>query len=155
MIGKQFEISSEREMISLGLQMSIRILEGTTVFLRGELAAGKTTFVRGWMRGRDYDGAVKSPTFTIVESYEMTIPPVHHFDLYRLAGELELELIGIDEYFVPGTDVLIEWPEKCRAVLPKPDLEIEYQFADEGRLVEIRTENPKLYSVVEEIDLIT
>ena len=132
--------------------MSIRMLEGITVFLIGALAAGKTTFVRGWMRGRDYGGAVKSPTFTIVESYEMTVPPVHHFDLYRLAGGTELELIGIDEYFVPGTDVLIEWPENCSVVLPKPDLEIDYQFVDRGRVVEIRTENPTLYSIIDEID---
>ena len=154
MNSKQFTIVSEEAMISLGLQMSVRIHGGITVFLRGPLAAGKTTFARGWLRGRDYDGAVKSPTFTIVESYEMTSPPVHHFDLYRLAGGLELELIGIDDYFANGTDVLIEWPERGAEVLPKPDLEINYEIIDEVRVVKICTNNRTLYSLVESIDLV-
>lgn len=95
-----------------------------TVYLSGELAAGKTTLARGYMRGLGHTGAVKSPTFTLVESYELNGRAVHHFDLYRLEDAEELEYIGLDEYFDAGADCLVEWPERGAGALPSPDLDI-------------------------------
>ena len=107
------------------------------VFLRGELGAGKTTLVRGLMRGFGYNGAVKSPTFTLVEPYESDEYHVYHFDLYRLADPEELEFVGLEDYLAADltstTLVLIEWPERGGASLPCPDIEIDLEVTGPAR----------------------
>lgn len=110
---------------------------GVVIHLHGDLAAGKTTFTRGYLRGLGHAGAVKSPTFTLVESYDLAGRAVHHFDLYRLAGAAELEFIGIEEYLDSGADCLFEWAERGAAVLPPPDLSVRLTVTDDGRAVEV------------------
>ncbi len=113
-----------------------------TIFLSGNLAAGKTTLARGYLRQLGHRGAVKSPTFTLVESYELNGRAVHHFDLYRLEDSEELEYIGLDEYFEAGADCLVEWPERGTGALPVPDLHIRLEVRGEVRqaLVTAETE---------------
>ena len=111
---------------------------GQRLWLSGPLAAGKTTFARGYLRGLGFEGAVKSPTFTLVETYRLATGTVHHFDLYRLADPAELEFIGIDDYFDVGADVLVEWPERGADCLPAPDLEIAIEPSGRSRDVRIR-----------------
>jgi tRNA threonylcarbamoyladenosine biosynthesis protein TsaE len=135
----KFELTSEKEMLGLGARLS-RLLHGEgVVHLSGGLGAGKTTLCRGILRAMGHSGAVKSPTFTLVEPYQISGSEVYHFDLYRLADPGELEYIGIDEYFGNNKLCLIEWPEKAIGYLPQHDLEIIIDVLGEKRIIGVRS----------------
>lgn len=107
----------------------------TVVFLHGQLGAGKTTLVRGYLRAAGYSGTVKSPTYNLVEEYSVNGRKIFHFDLYRLNDPEELEYIGINDYFNQAGVCFIEWPDKGAGFLPAPDLEITLALHENGRLV--------------------
>ncbi|WP_372925154.1 tRNA (adenosine(37)-N6)-threonylcarbamoyltransferase complex ATPase subunit type 1 TsaE [Marinobacter sp.] len=110
---------------------------GLVVFLEGNLGMGKTTLSRGIMRGLGHEGAVKSPTYTIVEPYEHLAPPTYHFDLYRLGDAEELEYMGIRDYFQGRNLCLIEWPERGQGILPEPDLLVRLDKSGDGRIARV------------------
>ena len=135
----KFELKSEEEMFGLGATLA-RLLKGEGVIhLSGGLGAGKTTLCRGILRAMGHSGAVKSPTFTLVEPYQISDSEVYHFDLYRLADPGELEYVGIDEYFGKNKLCLIEWPEKAIGHLPRHDLEITIDVLGEKRIIDVRS----------------
>ena len=109
--------------------------EGWTVLLRGELGAGKSTLVRGFLTALGHEGPVPSPTYTLVEPYELRGIRVFHADLYRLGGEEELYFLGDDE-FARGL-TLVEWPERAPSFATRADLEISLGYAAEGRLATV------------------
>ncbi len=119
----KFIINSEEEMEALGARLAAQYPIGT-IYLQGELGAGKTTLVRGWLRARGHKGTVKSPTYTLIEPYELAGRQIYHFDLYRLNDPQELENIGARDYFRPDSLCLIEWPERGESYLSPPDLRI-------------------------------
>jgi tRNA threonylcarbamoyladenosine biosynthesis protein TsaE len=107
------------------------------VYLEGELGTGKTTLVRGLLRGLGYRGRVRSPTYTLVEPYPDTPCPVFHLDLYRLADPEELEWLGLRDLLSRPALLLIEWPERGAGSLPTADLRILIRHAGSGREVEL------------------
>ena len=140
-------------MEQLGANVAAQADRDIRIYLSGELAAGKTTFARGYVCRRGHLGAVKSPTFTLVESYQFDRRSVHHFDLYRLEDAQELEYIGLDEYFTHGADCLIEWPEKGFGALPTADLAIRLAVIGKARDVEIRSQSEYGSKVLKLIEL--
>ena len=105
------------------------------VFLQGDLGAGKTTLVRGFLRAAGYTGTVKSPTYTLVEEYQINGRTIVHFDLYRLTDPEELEWMGIRDYFDQDCVSFIEWPDRGKGFLPEPDKVITLSSEGTGRLL--------------------
>lgn len=128
-------LADEEAMVAFGERLST-VSEGRgVVFLQGDLGMGKTTLCRGVLYGFGHKGAVKSPTYTLVEPYDVGGKQVYHFDLYRLADPEELEYLGIRDYFDSESLCLIEWPDKGRGILPKPDLTLEIDIEGRGRQI--------------------
>jgi tRNA threonylcarbamoyladenosine biosynthesis protein TsaE len=130
-------LPDEEATLAFAARLQTTLPPGYVVFLHGNLGAGKTTLVRGYLRAAGYQGTVKSPTYTLVEEYPLADRTVYHFDLYRLNDPEELEWMGIRDYFRPDSLCFVEWPEKGEGFLPSPDLEIYLEPEDTGRRLRI------------------
>ncbi len=163
------QIIDENAMAELGAKLAHAVIPGSIIYLDGDLGAGKTTLVRGFLRSQGHKGAVKSPTFTVVEPYSLDCSKfynynelegvsklndnkspitdskskqkVYHFDLYRLEDPEELEYIGIRDYLDGQSIALVEWAEKGDGVLPRADLIIKIIHQSHGRKVELLSQS--------------
>ncbi len=132
-----FTALSDKDMMKIGESLIPLCQAPCVIFLKGDLGAGKTTLVRGFLRGLGYQGPVKSPTYTLVEQYEINEKTIVHFDLYRLQDPEELALMGIRDYFNEKNICFIEWPQQGLNFLPPPDVFCEISFLDPGREIKI------------------
>src|SRR5690348_13947316 len=128
--------SEETSMQHYAASLAHSIHKPCVIFLSGMLGAGKTTFVRGFLRALDFHGAVKSPSFSLVEEYHLKNQWIYHFDFYRIHNSKELAGIGLRDYLSEGI-LLIEWPEHALDVLPTPDLHYHIDIVELGRKVSV------------------
>lgn len=128
---------NEQETVLLGAKLWHLLPPDCLLFLSGGLGAGKTTLMRGLLRSAGHKTAVKSPTYTLVEEYELPATKLYHFDLYRVRGAEELEWIGMQDYLAEPSLCCIEWPENGKGFLPTPDLTITLSTTANGRLAQI------------------
>lgn len=132
-----------------------RVLSGRggVVYLLGDLGAGKTTLARGLLRALGVSGAVRSPTYTLLELYEVGDCPVLHMDLYRLQDPEELVALGVRDFSPPHTLWLVEWPQRGEGFLPEPSLRVALSSAGDGRRACLESEDPLLIGKLrEELD---
>jgi len=129
----QVKLSDEEAMIAFGHKIAGAAAGRGVIFLLGDLGMGKTTLSRGILRGCGHQGSVKSPTYTLVEPYEVGEQQIYHFDLYRLSDPEELEFLGIRDYFEDKALCLVEWPERGQGILPEADLLLQIELDGRGR----------------------
>lgn len=133
------ELESAAATEALGAELLRRLADspGAVVYLEGPLGAGKTTLVRGLLRAAGVTGAIRSPTYTLLEPYDIDGRAVVHLDLYRLNSPEELYPLGITDYPPERCWWLVEWPERGSGVLPPPDLRVVIEHAPGGRRASI------------------
>ncbi|MBL0141775.1 MAG: tRNA (adenosine(37)-N6)-threonylcarbamoyltransferase complex ATPase subunit type 1 TsaE [Betaproteobacteria bacterium] len=138
----QIPLPDENATLALGAALAPAVMPGLVVTLRGELGAGKTTLVRGLLRALGHAGRVKSPTYALVELYEVSRLSLYHFDFYRFHDPSEWIDAGFRDTFNGRNICLIEWPERARGQLPPADLEVALEMTQPGRAATLTAFSP-------------
>ena len=128
-----FLLADENATLALAARLSTQLQAGMVLYLHGDLGAGKTCLVRGILCALGHTGRVKSPTYTLLETYHVADLDLCHFDLYRMQNEEEWELAGFRDEFNGSNIMLIEWPEKAQSVIPAADIIIDLNILPQGR----------------------
>ncbi len=131
----------EAALVSRAQRLGAAITQGGLIYLIGDLGAGKTTFARALINSLGIAERIKSPTYSLIESYRSAHLHIHHLDLYRIADPAELEWLGLADLLTPDALLLVEWPERAGSTLPSADLQIRLNHAGLRRdlVVEART----------------
>lgn len=136
-----FHLHDEAGTFALGAALSRALVPGLTIYLHGDLGAGKTALTRALLHAAGYTGHVKSPTYTLVEPYTVNISQqlveVMHFDLYRMGSPEEFLEAGFREHFNESNICIVEWPEKAENILPIPDINVTLDVSGDGRDVKL------------------
>ena len=132
-IAGEMHFPDEQSLNDFANKFACKIPTPLVIWLEGDLGAGKTTFTRGLIHALGYKGRVKSPTYGLLEHYQLESLQVLHMDLYRISDPGELEFLGIEDLLDEQTVLLIEWPDKGGSWLPKPHFIFKFSYADQGR----------------------
>ena len=133
----ELKLPNEASTLRLGEALAAGAAPGTVLFISGDLGAGKTTLVRGLLRALGYAGRAKSPTYALVEPYELSRLHLYHFDFYRFKDRSEWLNSGFREHFNPDSLCVVKWPEKAGDLLSPPDLHITLDFDGPARLARL------------------
>jgi tRNA threonylcarbamoyladenosine biosynthesis protein TsaE len=136
-------VATAEDMEALGAALARGLRAGQVIFFHGDLGSGKTTLIRGMLHAIGHRGAVKSPTYTLVESYRLAGREVFHFDLYRLNDAEELEFLGIRDYLQGQGICLVEWAERGKGHLPPPDVDVFIEREEDRRTVQVHSHTDK------------
>ena len=147
----RFDLADESATVAMGGALAQVIREGAVLFLHGDLGAGKTTLTRGVIQNLGHSGKVKSPTYTLVEPYELADVSIYHFDLYRLGSPEELEFMGIRDYFDSRAVCIVEWPEKGEGFIPEPDLDVTMNYVGEAREIHLQARSKRGEALLQQL----
>ena len=150
---KRVYLADEQASLEVAGELADLVSAPLVVYLIGDLGTGKTFFTRGVLQALGYQGAVKSPTYTLVETYEFSQFHIQHFDLYRIADAEELSYIGLDTYFGNNSIVLIEWPMRGMGVLPPADLSLNFSYHKTGRELIVTAQSPRGQQILDNLAL--
>lgn len=154
------DLADEAATLDFGRQLAHALVPNLTIFMQGNLGAGKTTMTRGLLRGLGFEGKVKSPTYTLLETYEISLNKtlqnslelsLNHFDLYRFNDDEEWEMAGFRDAFNAQSVCIIEWPEKAINCLPTPDIEVILAMQGDGRQVTLQAHSEKGQEVCDQV----
>ena len=149
----EINLADEAAQLAFGAVLVTALVAPCRVYLEGDLGAGKTTLVRGVLRAMGFKGAVRSPTYTLVEPYRLEDVTFYHLDLYRLADGEELEYLGFRDMLAEAALMFVEWPERAEGWLPPADLLIKIHHADEGRMLHFAGVSNTGKRIIEQISL--
>ncbi len=138
-----FPLLNEPASVAFAQRIAAALTHGLVIYLQGDLGAGKTTFVRGILQGLGYTGRVKSPTYTLLEPYQIGSFALRHFDLYRMNDPQEWDEAGFRDEANSHNILLIEWPDKAGELLPAADLILQFDILESGRALHITAHSPK------------
>ncbi|MBK1653621.1 tRNA (adenosine(37)-N6)-threonylcarbamoyltransferase complex ATPase subunit type 1 TsaE [Allochromatium vinosum] len=138
----EIELDTPESQMAFGARLASALKPPCVIFLEGDLGTGKTTLTRGILRGLGHSGAVRSPTYTLVEPYALTGFELYHFDLYRLGDPEELDYLGLRDLLGSASIWIVEWPARGAGLLPKPDLCIRLAHLDMGRRLTLMAMSP-------------
>nr|WP_093191612.1 tRNA (adenosine(37)-N6)-threonylcarbamoyltransferase complex ATPase subunit type 1 TsaE [Thiocapsa sp. KS1] len=138
--------------LAFGARLAALLPPCLILYLEGDLGTGKTTLTRGVLAGLGHRGAARSPTYTLLEPYELADRRLNHLDLYRLGDPQELEYLGLRDLLAEDAVWMVEWPERGRGVLPPPDLTIAIEYATNGRRLRLSAATPTGEAVLEALN---
>lgn len=139
---KVIELPTEDESARLGEMLASCLRAPLTITFSGEIGAGKTSVIRAMIRALGVESTIKSPTFSLIESYKLPQTHIHHFDLYRILDASELDYIGFRDYFLKDALCFIEWPERAPRALDRVDIKVTLEHTGTGRRAQIRALSP-------------
>lgn len=152
----KFSLHEEAGTLALGASLGRALVPGLAIYLRGELGAGKTTLTRALLHAAGHRGHVKSPTYTLCESYALTLKgqqiELFHFDLYRMKSAEEFVDAGFRDHFSGANICIVEWPENGGTVLPQPDITVVLAVSGHGRQVELTASTDKGTQCLKRLD---